>query len=66
MTALPEREAATSLLLNALLVKMRRTAADTAAESMIAPSTMLSGGTGSTRNRDDADSPCRRASVRWP
>src|SRR5678816_1649105 len=47
MTALPEREAATSLVLNALFSKTRRIASATAAPSMIAPSTMLSGGTGS-------------------
>src|SRR5438132_10150950 len=44
MTALPESDAATSLLLNALLSKTRRIASATAAPSMIAPSTMLSGG----------------------
>src|SRR6267142_1432993 len=46
MTALPESEAATSLLLNALFSKRRRMASATAEPSMIAPSTMLSGGTG--------------------
>src|SRR5205814_1285691 len=46
MTALPESEAATSLLLNALFSNSRRMASATAEPSMIAPSTMLSGGTG--------------------
>src|SRR5205823_3024937 len=50
MTALPESEAATSLLLNALFSNNRRIASATAAPSMIAPSTMLSGGTGWTAN----------------
>ena len=47
MTALPESDAATSLVLMLRLSKRRRTAAATAAPSMIAPSTMLSGGIGS-------------------
>ena len=47
MTALPESEAATSLVLNALFSNSRRMASATAAPSMMAPSTMLSGGTGS-------------------
>src|SRR5471030_1286932 len=47
MTALPDSEAATSFVLNALFSKTRRIASTTAAPSMIAPSTMLSGGTGS-------------------
>ena len=47
MTALPESDAATSLVLNALFSKTRRIASATAAPSMMAPSTMLSGGTGS-------------------
>src|SRR5204863_3321929 len=50
MTALPDRDAATSLHLKALLAKRRRIASATAAPSMIAPSTMLSGGTGSLAN----------------
>src|SRR5438270_1982252 len=50
MTALPEREAATSLVLNALLEKRRLMASATALLSMMAPSTMLSGGTGSEPN----------------
>src|SRR5471030_1462126 len=44
MTALPESEAATDLVLNALFSKTRRIASATAAPSMMAPSTMLSGG----------------------
>jgi hypothetical protein len=47
MTALPDKEAATPLDLNALFSKTRRIASATAAASMMAPSTMLSGGTGS-------------------
>ena len=48
MTALPESEAQTSLVLNALLLsKTRRIASATAAASMMAPSTIASGGTGS-------------------
>ena len=47
MTALPDSEAATSLVLKALFSNTRRIASATAAPSMIAPSTMLSGGTGS-------------------
>ena len=50
MTALPESDAATSLVLNALFSNTRRIASATAAPSMIAPSTMLSGGTGSMPN----------------
>src|SRR5436190_24108559 len=50
MTALPESEAATSLLLKALFSNNRRIASATAAPSMIAPSTMLSGGIGSLAN----------------
>src|SRR5438105_802702 len=46
MTALPDSDAATSLVLNCLFSKTRRIASATAAPSMIAPSTMLSGGTG--------------------
>src|SRR5438445_3889740 len=46
MTALPESEAATSFVLKALFSNTRRIASATAAPSMIAPSTMLSGGTG--------------------
>ena len=50
MTALPDSEAATSLVLNALFSNRRRMASATAVPSMMAPSTMLSGGTGSTAN----------------
>src|SRR3954453_6091395 len=50
MTALPERGAAASLVLIAPLAKSRRIASATAPPSMIAPSTMLSGGTGSLPN----------------
>ena len=50
MTALPESEAATSLVLKALFWNSRRMASATAAPSMIAPSTMLSGGTASIAN----------------
>src|SRR5688500_12933714 len=48
MTALPESDAATSLPLRRLPSNRRRIASATAVPSMIAPSTMLSGGTGST------------------
>src|SRR4051794_28643925 len=50
MTALPDREAATSLVLMLRVSNRRRIASATAAASMIAPSTMLSGGTGSLPN----------------
>src|SRR5947208_1250965 len=50
MTAFPDSDAATSLLLNVLLSKSRRIASATAAPSMMAPSTMLSGGIGSLAN----------------
>src|SRR5689334_4348695 len=50
MTAFPDRDAATSLVLIAPLVKRRRIASATAPPSMMAPSTMLSGGTGSLPN----------------
>src|SRR5438270_101711 len=50
MTALPESEAATSFVLNALFSNRRLIASATAAASIIAPSTMLSGGTGSIAN----------------
>src|SRR4029078_13529099 len=50
MTALPESDAATSLVLIAPLVNRRRIASATAPPSMIAPSTMLSGCTGSLPN----------------
>src|SRR4030095_7497478 len=51
MTALPESEAQTSLALNALLCsKTRRIASATAPASMMAPSTIESGGTGSLPN----------------
>src|SRR6476660_1779101 len=46
ITALPDSDAATSFVLNALFSKTRRMASATAAPSMMAPSTMLSGGTG--------------------
>src|SRR3990172_5006749 len=46
MTALPESDAATSFDLNALFSKTRRIASATAEPSIIAPSTILSGGTG--------------------
>src|SRR5215203_4419300 len=48
ITELPDSEATTSLALNRLLAKSRRTASATAPPSMMAPSTMLSGGTDST------------------
>ena len=48
MTELPDRDAATSLALNCLFSNKRRTASATAPPSMMAPSTMLSGGMGST------------------
>ncbi len=47
MTALPESDAATSFALEGLVLEQARIASATAAPSMIAPSTMLSGGTGS-------------------
>src|SRR5215212_6386986 len=51
MTALPEREAHTSLLLNALLLSnTRRMASATAPPSRMAPSTIASGGTCSIPN----------------
>src|SRR5262245_14176114 len=50
MTALPESDAATSFVLIAPLVNKRRIASATAPPSMMAPSTMLSGGTGSEPN----------------
>jgi hypothetical protein len=47
ITALPDSDAQTSLVLNALLLSnTRRMASATAPASMIAPSTMESGGTG--------------------
>ena len=60
MTALPDSEAATSLVLNALFSNRRRMASATAPPSMMAPSTMLSGGTGSLRERGDAEALARR------
>ena len=45
MTALPDSEAATSFVLMPRPSNSRRIASATAAPSMIAPSTMLSGGT---------------------
>ena len=48
MTELPDSDATTSLALNRGDCRTRRTASVTAPASMIAPSTMLSGGTGST------------------
>jgi hypothetical protein len=51
MTALPDRDAQTSLVLKALLPsKRRRIASATDVASMMAPSTMASGGTGSAAN----------------
>ena len=47
MTALPDSDAATSRLLKPGRSSRRRMAAATAVPSMMAPSTMLSGGTGS-------------------
>ncbi len=47
MTALPDSDAATSLVLNAVLLNSRVMASATAPPSMMAPSTMLSGGIGS-------------------
>jgi hypothetical protein len=48
ITALPESDAQTSFDLNALLASNnRRMASATAVESMIAPSTIVSGGSGS-------------------
>ena len=47
MTALPESDAATSFVLKAFDSNTRRIDSATAALSMIAPSTMLSGGIGS-------------------
>src|SRR6266478_5939304 len=50
MTAFPDSEAATSFVLKALFSNNRRIASATAAPSMMAPSTMLSGGTDSMAN----------------
>ena len=50
MTALPDSDAATSLVLMCRPSNRRRMASATAAPSMMAPSTMLSGGTGSLPN----------------
>jgi hypothetical protein len=47
MTALPESDAATSFDLKALFSNRRLIESATAVPSMIAPSTMLSGGIGS-------------------
>src|ERR1051326_2404810 len=47
ITALPESDAATSFVLMWRPSNSRRIAAETAAASMIAPSTILSGGSGS-------------------
>src|SRR5439155_464352 len=47
---LPESDAATSFVLNAFDSNTRRMASATAVPSMMAPSTMLSGGTGSVPN----------------
>ena len=52
MTELPDSEAATSFVLNALFSNSRRIASATAAPSMMAPSTILSGGTGSVANAE--------------
>src|SRR5262245_1097574 len=50
MTAFPDRDAATSLVLNALFENRRLMESATALLSMMAPSTILSGGTGSEPN----------------
>ena len=60
MTALPESDAATSFVLNCLFSKTRRIASATAAPSMMAPSTMLSGGTGWIANAIDLEPLARR------
>ena len=60
MTALPESDATTSLVLKRLESKTRRMASATAPASMMAPSTMVSGGTGSLANADDAIPLARR------
>src|SRR5262245_25594562 len=52
MTALPESDAATSFVLKFFWSKRRRMASATAVPSMIAPSTMVSGGIGSTANAE--------------
>src|SRR6187402_2526474 len=52
ITELPESDATTSFALIFLLAKRRRTASATAPPSMMAPSTMLSGGTDSTPMAD--------------
>src|SRR6478672_10547097 len=57
MTALPDNDAATSFDLNALFSNKRRMASATAAPSMIAPSTMLSGGTGSVPKAETRKAP---------
>src|SRR3954471_23735456 len=57
ITALPDSDAATSFVLKALFSNRRRIASATAAPSMIAPSTMLSGGTGSAPNADTRNAP---------
>ena len=60
ITELPDSDAATSLALNCLLANRRLTASATAPESMMAPSTMLSGGSGSTRDGRDLVALARR------
>ena len=52
MTALPDSDAATSFVLMPRPSNRRRMASATAPPSMMAPSTMLSGGTGSLPNAD--------------
>jgi hypothetical protein len=52
MTAFPESDAATSFVLMLRAANRRRIASATAPPSIIAPSTMLSGGTGSLPNAD--------------
>ena len=60
ITALPESDAQTSFVLKAFLPsKTRRMASATAPASMIAPSTIESGGTGSLTERHDAVSLAR-------
>ncbi len=52
MTALPESDAATSFVVTFRLLNSRRMASTTAVASMMAPSTMLSGGTASLPNAE--------------
>jgi hypothetical protein len=55
MTALPASEAATSFVRMFFDSKRRRIASATAAPSMMAPSTMLSGGTGLDAERGNLE-----------